>query len=68
MGRSMGEGLMNEGRWILVHRGDNGIKLAINLDHVVDVADTKDGAWIDFSTGDGMRTRESFDEIGAMIR
>lgn len=59
---------MNEGRWILVHRYDNGIKLAVNLDHVMDVADTKDGAWIDLSSGDGLRTRETFEEIGEMIR
>ena len=58
---------MNEGRWILVH-STKGEKIAVNLDRVVSVAETKDGVWIYFSRSDGIRTRESFDEIGAMIR
>ena len=59
---------MNEGRWILVHIQHSGLKMAINLDHVVYVLQRQDGAWIHFSSGDAAHVRESFDEIGAMIR
>lgn len=63
---------MNEGRWILVHWYDPNLerlrKKAINLDHVIAVSDLGEQAWIDFSDGQGMSVKESFDEIGAMIR
>lgn len=59
---------MNEGRWILVHRQNGGLKMAVNLDHVVEVRQQQDGAMIHFSDGDAAFVRESFDEIGAMIR
>ena len=59
---------MNEGRWILLHILDNGKKIAVNLNNVSDITESEDGAWIDFVSGDFTRVRESFDEIGAMIR
>lgn len=63
---------MNEGRWIIVHRYDpnrgDDVRYALNLDHVTVVTDMGSCAWIDFADGKGMSVRESFDEIGAMIR
>ena len=63
---------MNEGRWIIVHRYDSSlkklVKVAVNLDNVTAIVDLGENAWISYSDGDGTSVKESFDEIGAMIR
>lgn len=65
---------MNEGMWIKLHRFD-GIQIAINLRNVQSVGDTTrydksngKNAVVFFSDGSMMYTKETFDEIGEMIR
>lgn len=63
---------MSEGeKWIIIHAEASDVgRIAINLRHVMSVREKKDSrfAIIDFDDGTTLVTKESFLEIGAMIR
>lgn len=66
---------MNEGRWIIVTNATTGRRQAVNLDTVTIISENEEkrvadgeGSEISFVSDVYIDVKESFDEIGAMIR